>query len=181
MPLFSVYIMLFILNYSLFCHVFERCTFKALHELLLIQNSVLNVFIWQLYSQCLAEWGVKNAVKRISKVMETLYNSKTKPSVCHTGSWHRPQSNNVKFNVIMWDLSSIQSKFPFWYRSFSPFSQCFYTVSFYQDSSSLENHLRGTTGQCRLVRCTQFMSCLKVIWQSKWTVAKGRLCSSGKI
>lgn len=91
--------------------------------------------------------------------------------------------NIVKFR----DLSSIQSVFQFWYRSFSPYSHCsltcqsFYTVSFYQDSSSLENHLRGTTGQGRLVRGTRIISCLKVIWQSKWTVAKGCLCSSGKI
>ncbi len=68
----------------------------------------------------------------------------------HMGSRHHLQSNNV----VLRDPSSVQSRFTFiWHGCFSPYSRCSLTCDFtrvvsgFQDGSSLEKHLRGTTGR----------------------------------
>ncbi len=164
--------MWFILYSHLFCHNFNPV--KILQKLLIVQYSVLNVpkcvFVWHLCSHSLAEWWVKTVVQRILKS----WDSETKTiqyMFPHMRSRHHLQSNNV----VLRDPSSVQSRFTFiWHGCFSPYSRCSLTCDFtrvvsgFQDGSSLEKHLRGTTGRGSLEfiiksPVTRFISCLKVI------------------
>lgn len=144
--------MWFILYSNLLCHHFNPM--KILHELLIVQYSVLNapkcVFVWHLCSHCLAEWWVKTVVQRIFK---SRGNSETKTIYA---TWEA----DIIFNQIMWywetcplfsqDLHSSDTgvSLPIhtvvWLVFYTVcFTRC---VSGYQDGSSLEKHLRGTTG-----------------------------------